>query len=147
MNLSHVDLDLFVVLKAVLDEGSATRAAARLHVTRPAVSNALARLRRLLNDPLVVRTARGMVPTPRAKQIAPMVTSALEQLSSVIDDAKVFDPRTSTRRFSIACSDNEQVTVLPGVIEAVHRRLPLVALKIVNIDCWQAMRSPRARWT
>jgi DNA-binding transcriptional LysR family regulator len=134
MNLSNVDLDLFVFLKAVLDEGSATGAAARLHVTRPAVSNALARLRRLLNDPLVVRTARGLVPTPRAKQIAPLVTSALEQLWSVVDDARVFDPRTSTRRFSIACSDNEQVTVLPGVIEAVHRRLPLVALKVVNID-------------
>ena len=134
MNLSNVDLDLFVVLHAVLEEGSATRAAARLHVTRPAVSNALARLRRLLNDPLVVRTARGLVPTPRAKGIAPLITSALEKLRAVVDEAAAFDPSTSTRRFTIACSDNEQVTVLPEVIEAFRRQLPLAALRVMNVD-------------
>jgi DNA-binding transcriptional LysR family regulator len=134
MNLSNVDLDLFVVLQAVLEEGSATRAAARLHVTRPAVSNALARLRRLLNDQLVVRTARGLVPTPRAKAIAPFVTSALEQLRSVIEDATVFDPRSSTRRFTIASSDNEQLSVLPAVIEAFRRELPRASLRISGID-------------
>jgi DNA-binding transcriptional LysR family regulator len=133
-NLSNVDLDLFVVLHAVLEEGSATRAAARLHVTRPAVSNAIARLRRVLNDPLVVRTARGLVPTPRAKRIAPLVTSALDQLRAVVDDAATFDPRTSTRRFSIACSDNEQIAILPAVIEAFGRQLPLASLRIMNVD-------------
>jgi DNA-binding transcriptional LysR family regulator len=134
MNLSNVDLDLFVVLQAVLEEGSATRAAARLHVTRPAVSNALARLRRLLNDPLVVRTARGLVPTPRAKEIAPLVASALEQLGAVVDNATEFDPSASTKRFTIACSDNEQVTVLPDVIEAFRRQLPLASLRVMNVD-------------
>jgi DNA-binding transcriptional LysR family regulator len=71
VNLSSIDLNLFLVLHAVLEERSATRAAARLNVTQSAVSNALARLRRLLDDPLVVRHGRGVVPTPRAESQIP----------------------------------------------------------------------------
>src|SRR5262249_31194837 len=72
MNLSAIDLNLFLVLNTVLEERSATRAAARLHVTQSAVSNALTRLRELLGDPLVVRSGRGLVPTPRAEELAPL---------------------------------------------------------------------------
>src|SRR5688572_15816404 len=67
MNLSGTDLNLLFVLSVVLEEQSVTRAARRLHVTAPAVSNSLARLRALLGDPLVVRSGRGLVPTPRGR--------------------------------------------------------------------------------
>jgi|CZKU01.1.fsa_nt_gi DNA-binding transcriptional LysR family regulator len=134
MNLSNIDLDLFVVLHAVLTERSATRAAARLHITRPAVSNALARLRLVLNDPLVVRSARGLVPTPRAMEIAPMVASALEQISAVVAQTATFDASTTTRRFTIACSDSEQISILPAVFGEFRRRLPAASLRVAGID-------------
>src|SRR5690242_2004836 len=85
VNLSSVDLNLFLVLHAVLEERSATRAAARLHVTQSAVSNALSRLRELLGDPLVVRHGRGLVPTPRAEELAPLLREATERLNLAID--------------------------------------------------------------
>src|SRR5215472_15570830 len=70
MNLSKLDLNLFVVLHVVLEERSATLAAKRLHVTQSAVSNAISRLRAALGDPLVVRSGRGLTPTPRAEELA-----------------------------------------------------------------------------
>src|SRR5215470_117384 len=85
VNLSSIDLNLFLVLHAVLEERSATRAAARLHVTQSAVSNALARLRELLGNPLVVRSGRGLVPTPRAEELAPLLREATERLALAVD--------------------------------------------------------------
>jgi DNA-binding transcriptional LysR family regulator len=84
VNLSSIDLNLFLVLYAVLEERSATRAAARLNVTQSAVSNALSRLRRLLGDPLVVRNGRGLAPTPRAEELEPLLREATERLSLAI---------------------------------------------------------------
>src|ERR1041385_1654648 len=85
VNLSVLDLNLFLVLHAVLEERSTTRAAARLNVTQSAVSNALARLRRLLDDPLVVRQGRGIVPTPRAEELAPLLREATDRLALAIE--------------------------------------------------------------
>ena len=88
MNLAGVDLNLLVVLQTVLTEGSTTRAAARLHVTQSAVSNSLARLRRLLGDRLLVRSAGRLVPTPRAAELRPLLTGGLEQLQAAIAGAR-----------------------------------------------------------
>src|SRR5215510_1065067 len=99
MNLSTLDLNLFLVLHTVLEEKSATRAAKRLHVTQSAVSNALARLRTALGDPLVVRDGNRLVPTPRAEELAPRIASAVAQLRYVVESEREFDPRTTTRRF------------------------------------------------
>lgn len=140
MNLARVDLDLFVVLHAVLEERSATRAAARLHVTRPAVSNSIRRLRELFGDPLVVRSGGGLRPTPRALLLAPIVSSALEQLRSALESRGEFDPALSTRRFSVACSDYEQVAVLPAILERFERQLPKARLKVTRLDQMLATR-------
>jgi DNA-binding transcriptional LysR family regulator len=91
----------------VLEERSATRAAARLNVTQLAVSNALARLRRLLGDPLVVCHGRGVVPTPRAEQLAPLLREATERLALAID-RRGFIATETTRTFTIFLSDNYQ---------------------------------------
>src|SRR5215467_562556 len=96
VNLSAVDVNLFLVLHAVLEERSATRAAARLHVTQSAVSNALARLRVLLGDALVVRSGRGLVPTPRAEELVPLLRDVAERLSLALD-RRGFVPDASTR--------------------------------------------------
>src|SRR6185312_1625580 len=101
MNLSALDLNLLLVLHAVLDEGSATRAAKRLNVTQSAVSNALARLRALLGDPLVVRSGKGLVPTPRGAELAPELAAVMARLESALDRG-VFVPGASTRTFTLA---------------------------------------------
>src|SRR4030095_4741478 len=91
VNLSAIDLNLFLVLHAVLEERSATRAASRLHVTPSAVSNALARRpaalghRRRRGAPLVVRSGRGLVPPPRAEQLAPIVRDVADRLALALD--------------------------------------------------------------
>src|SRR5215470_13331019 len=117
VNLSSIDLNLFLVLHAVLEERSATRAAARLNVTQSAVSNALARLRRQLGDPLVVRHGRGIVPTPRAEELAPLLREATERLALAID-RRGFIAAEATRTFTIALSDNYQACDAPRIARA-----------------------------
>jgi DNA-binding transcriptional LysR family regulator len=134
LNLANVDLDLFLVLHTVMEEQSATRAAERLNVSRPAVSNAIARLRLLLKDQLLVRSSRGLVPTPLAVQIAPHVATALTHIRSALEAAKGFDPATTTRRFTIASSDYEQLAFLPRVVAEFRRRLPQASLRVISID-------------
>lgn len=134
VNLSNVDLNLFLVLHTVLAEGSATRAAEKLHVTQSAVSNALARLRLVLGDPLVTRTNAGLVPTPKAAHLAPFVARALEELDAAVNLDVVFDPSATTRRFTLACSDYEEVVLLPAIVERLEAKMPNAAIRAVTID-------------
>src|SRR5262249_12765943 len=127
VNLSAVDLNLLLVLHAVLEERSATRAAARLNVTQSAVSNALARLRVLLGDALVVRSGRGLVPTPRAAELGPLLRDVVERLSLVLDQ-RGFVPEESTRTFTIALADSYQLCDAPRIARAFAKRLPHAAL-------------------
>jgi DNA-binding transcriptional LysR family regulator len=134
MNLSALDVNLFVVLHAVLEEGSATRAAKRLNVTQSAVSNALARLRATLGDPLVVRSGRGLVATPRAAELAPVVAQAIAHLQTVVDRGRGFDPGESTRTFTVAAADNHQTSEAPRIATAFAEGLPRAALRMVSAD-------------
>jgi DNA-binding transcriptional LysR family regulator len=134
MNLSLVDLNLFVVLHVVLEERSATRAAKRLHVTQSAVSNAMGRLRGVLGDPLVVRSGRGLTPTPRAEELAPFVAQAVAQLQLAIDRGAAFVPAASERRFTLALSDNHQTSEAARIAEVFARRLPRGSLRLVSSD-------------
>jgi DNA-binding transcriptional LysR family regulator len=134
MNLAAVDLNLLLVLHTVLEERSATRAARRLHVTQSAISNALARLRALLGDPLFVRSGRALAPTSRAAALQPRLADALRQLEGAIAAEPSFDPRTSERRFTIACTDYDEVTFLPHVVALFARRMPLASLRVVTLD-------------
>jgi len=133
VNLSAIDLNLFLVLHAVLEERSATRAAARLNVTQSAVSNALARLRRLLGDPLVVRHGRGLVPTPRAEELAPLLREATERLALAID-RRGFIAAETTRTFTIALSDNYQACEVPRIARAFAASMPRATLRVVSSD-------------
>lgn len=133
MNLSAIDLNLFLVLHAVLEERSATRAARRLHVTQSAVSNALARLRQLLNDPLVVRSGRGLAATPRAEELAPLLRELTTRLSVALD-RRDFVPAASTRTFTIGLADNYQACEAPLIAQAFAARLPHATLRVVSPD-------------
>jgi DNA-binding transcriptional LysR family regulator len=105
MRLTQIDLNLFVVFDAIHSEGNLTRAAESLSVTQPAVSNALARLRAALGDPLFVRSPRGMVPTPHAESIAGAVAEALHLLSGAAQRGAGFDPARSNRVFRLSMPD------------------------------------------
>ncbi len=133
MNLSAVVLNLFLVLHAVLEERSATAAARRLNVTQSAVSNALARLRDVLGDPLVVRSGRGLVPTPRAIEIQPLLQEIATRLERAID-RRGFVAEESTRTFTIGLADNNQACDVPPIAAAFTRRLPRAALRVVSAD-------------
>jgi DNA-binding transcriptional LysR family regulator len=133
VNLSAIDLNLFLVLHAVLEERSATRAAARLHVTQSAVSNALARLRQLLGDPLVVRHGRGLVATPRAEQLAPLLRDVADRLAVALDRGG-FVAEESTRTFTIALADSHQACEGPRIAQAFTKRLPKARLRMVSAD-------------
>jgi DNA-binding transcriptional LysR family regulator len=134
VNLSTVDLNLLVVLHAVLEEQSAAKAAKRLHVTPSAISNALARLRSLLGDPLLVRSGRGLVPTPRAFALAPVLARTLDELQRAVLAGPGFDPQLTTRELTIALADADQIASLPRIASAFAARLPRARLRVVSID-------------
>lgn len=134
MDLAAIDLNLLLVLDAVLTEGSATAAARRLHVTQSAVSNALARLREVLGDPLVVRRGRGLAPTPVALELAPRLALGLHELRAALATGRAFDPATTTRRFTIALTDNQEVSDLPRIVARFAQRMPAAALQVVSIE-------------
>jgi len=132
VNLSSVDLNLLFTLHVLLEEGSVAGAAARLHVTPPAVSNALARLRDLLGDALFVRRGRGLTPTPRAVELAPSLDRVFAELGRSL--SAPFDARSCTRTFTLALSDADQVGLLPAIASRFARALPAARLSVVTLD-------------
>ena len=127
-----VDLNLLVVLDAIYVEGSVTRAAAALHLSQPAVSHALARLRRLFDDALFERQGRKMVPTPLAHQAMVPVREALQLLETSLIGAERFDAATSTRAFTIGVRDHLESVVLPPVMAHIDAVAPGVRLNFVR---------------
>jgi DNA-binding transcriptional LysR family regulator len=132
VNLGSIDLNLLVVLDAVLQDRSATKAATRLHVTQSAVSNALRRLRVLFDDELVVRTAYGFVPTPRATALAPALRALLMDTERLLasSESQVERPRT----FTIASTDAIGVALVPSLFHELAREMPLARLRVVTIE-------------
>ena len=134
MNVQDIDLNLLRVFDAVLRERGVTPAAARLGLTQPAVSNALARLRALFGDALFVRTPSGMDATPFARGVAEPVRQALALLESALAHGPGFEPATSTRAFRFYMSDLGQVEFLPPLVERVQHDAPGVRLEAVASD-------------
>ena len=133
MNLREIDLNLLVVFLEVLHTRGISAAAQNLGLSQPAVSNALARLRTTFEDALFVRTPAGMQPTPLAEQLAGPVSSALAQLQHTLNQrGDVFDPATSTRRFTIAMTDVAEVYFLPDLAPRCAALAPNVRVSIVR---------------
>jgi DNA-binding transcriptional LysR family regulator len=133
VSIQNLDLNLLVVLDAVLVERSVVRAARRLHVTPSAVSNALARLREALGDPLFARSGRGIVPTPRALQLGPALAGALRDLDAAVT-GDGFDPSRTTRQFTLAIADLGQVVYVPRLARLLAKEMPRARLRVVGID-------------
>jgi DNA-binding transcriptional LysR family regulator len=133
VSLSNLDLNLLLVLDTVLRERSVAKAAHRLHVTPSAVSNSLAKLRVALGDPLVTRRGRGIVPTPRAAELAPALKRALTELESALAQGP-FDAASCTRTFTLALADALQIAWLPGIASALSKKMPHAQLRVIGID-------------
>jgi DNA-binding transcriptional LysR family regulator len=112
MNITGIDLNLLIAFESLLDERHVGRAAARVGLSQPAFSNAIARLRARLDDPLFVRTSQGMLPTPRAEQLGGPIRSALSLLRQTLEAPRSFDPNVSTQRFRVALSDDLELRLV-----------------------------------
>jgi DNA-binding transcriptional LysR family regulator len=126
IDLSRADLNLLVLFEAVLKERHVGRAATRLNLSPSAVSHGLGRLRRLLSDPLFLRTPKGVVPTERATKLAEPIADILARVRTVVSTAEPFDAATSTRRFTIGAPDAVSAVLLPPLLEALARRAPRI---------------------
>ena len=128
-DLRRIDLNLLVILDALLSEQHVTRAAERLHLSQPAVSHALARLRDLLGDPLLVRAGAGLAPTARALELVAPLAEALAQVQSLLAP-NTFDPASARRTFRLAMSDYGAAIILPGLIRTLRTEAPGIDLQI-----------------
>ena len=131
MNLGGIDLNLLVALDALLSERSVTRAAGRVGLSQPGMSNALARLRRLFDDPLLVRQGAALVPTPRAEALAGPVREALELIRGAIDTPPTFDPATDRRRFRVSCSDYSVLMLIGPLVRELAGEAPGLAVEVL----------------
>jgi len=131
MNLSGLDLNLLVAFDALLSERSVTRAAQRVGLSQPGMSNALGRLRRLLNDPLLVRQGATLVPTARAEALVAPVHEALELIRGALDAPLRFDPATDRRSFRLSCSDYSVLMLIGPLVRALAAEAPAVVVEVV----------------
>ncbi|MGA1554382.1 MAG: LysR family transcriptional regulator, partial [Burkholderiaceae bacterium] len=129
MNLRSVDLNLIPIFDAIFTEGNLTRAAERMAMSQPAMSNALARLRRQARDPLFLRTAKGMVPTPRAQRMAADFRQALVLIRNGLQPQD-FDFSASQRDFSIAVEDYGEAVITPPFMDWLLKTAPRVQARI-----------------
>lgn len=133
-NLARVDLNLLVLFEALFAERNVTRAAARVGMAQPSASKALDRLRHLFADPLFLRAAGGMRPTPRALELAPDIAAVLEQLRSLVAEAVPFDPATARGTVRIAMSDATEFVMLPRLVALLAERAPNLTLMARPLD-------------
>jgi DNA-binding transcriptional LysR family regulator len=134
MNIASLNMNLLPVLDALLTERSVSRAGGRLGLSQPAVSNALAQLRTLLKDPLLVRKAGGMEPTERALALAGPLRAALLALEQGLEPPAAFDPAGAKRDFTIATNDFVAFAMLPRLIARLQHEAPRVHLQV---RAWQ----------
>jgi DNA-binding transcriptional LysR family regulator len=145
VQLANVDLNLLVLFSVVLGEKNVGRAAKRLSLSASAVSHGLGRLRKLFEDPLFLRTPKGVVPTARANELAPAVTEILARVEMVLAASTPFEPHTSTRRFVLGMSDATAVVQLPSLLAHVRQRAPLIDISVRQILPMDALPQLEAR--
>lgn len=141
MNINTVDLNLFLVFRAIYTTGSVTRAGDAVNMTQSAVSNALKRLRERFNDALFFRTPTGMVPTPLADELIGLVEEGLLKFTQAIDQAQRFEPNKSKRMFRMAINDIGQLVLMPGLLAAARIVAPMVRFETVGSSTEEETRN------
>ncbi|MEN4921036.1 LysR family transcriptional regulator [Achromobacter spanius] len=133
-DLRGVDLNLLVTLLVLLRERSVSKAAECLHLGQPAVSGALARLRELFRDDLLVRAPGGMRPTPRGLELQSQLLPLVTEMQSVVLQRPLFDAATSERRFTLGVMDWVNAWLLPGLLARLAAQAPHVSVAVVATD-------------
>lgn len=134
MNIHRMNLNLLIALDALLTERHVSRAAQKIFITQPAMSNSLIQLRELFKDKLLVRDGKNMIPTSLALELAPKIKQIIQQIEETLAKPKVFDPATSERKFRIAMSDYMEFILLPLISEKLVEYAPNISLKIVHAN-------------
>jgi len=129
-----MDLNLLLILEALLEERNVTRAAARVGLSQPAASNALSRLRATFRDPLFRRTAAGMSATPRAMELAAPVRTALAQIRAALAESAGFDPSASARSFRLGMTDYAELVLLGPLLSRISHDAPDVQILVRRLD-------------
>jgi DNA-binding transcriptional LysR family regulator len=132
MNISRVDLNLLVYFDVLLRELNVTRAADQLGISQPAMSNGLKRLRVLFDDPLLIRTSKGMTPTERATELKPVIRELLVGLEKAVEPKAKFNPFESEQVFRMMASDYAEATLIPLLIARLRNEAPKVILDIMT---------------
>ncbi|EKE87670.1 LysR family transcriptional regulator [Idiomarina xiamenensis] len=130
--VKDIDLNLLIYLDVLLRERNVTKAAAQLNITQPAMSNGLKRLRTLLNDPILVRTSEGMIPTERALEMRQPVRDILYSVEEMIQPSREFEPASSERVFRIMASDYAASTLTPTLLGKLKTLAPGISLDIMT---------------
>ncbi|EQB31085.1 LysR family transcriptional regulator [Sphingobium ummariense] len=124
------DLNLLPIFIALMEERSVTRAAERLGMTQPALSNALARLRLMLKDQLFIRERYGIQPTPIALELAPGIADALASLDDAVLGQQDFDPASAQRLFTIAPNGYVEFVIVPALVARLAEVAPGIRLRL-----------------
>jgi DNA-binding transcriptional LysR family regulator len=136
----RLDLNLLVAFQVFVREKSVSRAAERLFVGQPAMSGALARLREVLRDEILVRTGRGMEPTTKALALYAQLTPALESIRSTLFEQPAFDPATQSRTFHLGMRDWVETWLMPELMARVQQAAPRVRIAVRASDAQQGAR-------
>jgi DNA-binding transcriptional LysR family regulator len=140
MDLATVDLNLLVVFEAMMQERNVSRAAKRVGLAQPSLSNAVGRLRELFNDELFVRTPREMRPTAKAFELARPINDALNHIRTAFHaSAETFDPAQSARSFWLAGVDFADAAILPDAVAMICREAPNIMITIRALAAREAI--------
>lgn len=134
MNLRQVDLNLLVALDALLTERNVTRAGERLCLSQSAMSAALAKLRHMFDDELLVRVGRNLEPTAYADELAAPVRQCLQQLEDLLNAKRAFEPRSESRVFRIAATDYAVLLMLAPLVNRLEQLAPKISVQFVKLD-------------
>ena len=133
MDITNVDLNLLVVFDALLRTRSVTGAARALHMSQPATSFALNRLRKTFGDPLFVRTARGIHPTPFAEKLAEPLATILDRIRADLLQQPTFEPATVERAITLNLHDIGELVFLPAILKKISKVAPGIVIRTVNL--------------
>lgn len=131
MDLSGVDLNLLVAFDALMDERSVTRAASRIGLSQPGMSNALSRLRKLADDPLLVREGLTLAPTPRAEALRRPVHDALALIRGALDERPAFDPARDRATCTVSCSDYSLLMLIGPLVRHLAAAAPGITIRVL----------------